>query len=95
MAIFNKSPFESTCSIVETLGVTHSTASLHLHGSVDFRSIHLHWVPHLLTHDLREKRKEHAKAMLPFLNVAERDIWHHLVTSDESWFVLNTSPRRM
>jgi hypothetical protein len=32
---------------------------------------------------------------LPFLHVAERDGWHHLVTSDESWFFFDTSPRRM
>jgi hypothetical protein len=68
---------------------------LHLHDSVGFRSFHLHWVPNLLMHGLREKRKEYAKAMLPFLNVAERDSWHHLVTSNESWFFLNASPRRM
>jgi hypothetical protein len=52
-------------------------------------------VLHLLTHDLREKRKEHAKAMLPFLLIAERNSWHYLVTGDESWFFLNILPHRM
>jgi hypothetical protein len=33
--------------------------------------------------------------MLPFLYIAERDGWHHLVTDDESWFFFNTLPRRM
>jgi hypothetical protein len=33
--------------------------------------------------------------MLPFLSAAERDGWHHPITGDESWFFLNTSPRRM
>jgi hypothetical protein len=46
-------------------------------------------------HDLCEKRKEYVKAMFPFLYVAECDSWHHLVTGDEWWFFLNTSPRRM
>jgi hypothetical protein len=32
------------------------------------------------------KRKEYARAILPFLHVAERDIWHHLVTGNESYF---------
>jgi hypothetical protein len=67
----------------------------HLHDSIGFKSFHLHWVPHLLTDDLREKWKEHARAMLPFLYAAEHDGWHHLVTGDESWFFFNTSPRRM
>jgi hypothetical protein len=38
---------------------------------------------HLLTHDLREKRKAYAKTMLPFLHAAEHDRWHYLVTGDE------------
>jgi hypothetical protein len=51
-------------------------------------------MPHLLTHDLREKRKEYAKAMLPFLHIAKRNRWHHFVTDDESWLFLSTSLRR-
>jgi hypothetical protein len=82
--MLDKSPFESAHSIVETLRVAHSTVVVYLCDSVGFRSLHLHWVPHLLTYDLREKRKEYAKAILPFLHAAERDSWHHLVTGDES-----------
>jgi hypothetical protein len=41
-------------------------------------------MPHLLTHDVREKRKKYAKAMLSFLHVAKCDSWHHFVTGDES-----------
>jgi hypothetical protein len=41
------------------------------------------------------KRKEFERAMLSFLSAAERDGWHHLMAGDESWFFLNTSPRRM
>jgi hypothetical protein len=33
--------------------------------------------------------------MLPFLYAAQRDYWHHFVTSDESWFFFNTSALRM
>jgi hypothetical protein len=66
-----------------------------LHESLWFKSFYLHWVPDQLTGDLREKRREHAKAMLPFLHAAELDGWHHLMTGDESWFFFNTSPRRM
>jgi hypothetical protein len=93
--ILDESPFESARSITETLRVVYLTLLLHLHDSIGFRSFHLHWVLYLLTHDLREKRKEYAKAMLPFLHAAERDSWHHLVTREESWFFLNISPRRM
>jgi hypothetical protein len=55
----------------------------------------LRWVPHPLTHDFREKRKEYAQAILPLLYAAERGAWHYFVADDESWFFLNTLPHRM
>jgi hypothetical protein len=69
--------------------------SNHLHLSIGFKSFHLRWVPHLLTSDLRQKRKDDARAMLPLLHAAQRDGWHHLVSGDESWFFFDTSPRRI
>jgi hypothetical protein len=95
LAILDKSPFESACSIAEILHVAHSTILLHLYDYIGFRSFHLHWVSHLLMHDLCEKRIEYAQAMLFVLHAAERDDWNHLVIGDESWFVLNISPRYM
>jgi hypothetical protein len=86
LAILDKSPFESVHSIYETLSIAYSTILLHLHDSIDFRSFHLYWVPHLLMLDSREKRKAHARAMLPFLHAAEHDRWHHLVIGAKSWF---------
>jgi hypothetical protein len=67
----------------------------YLHLSIGFKSFHLRWVRHLLTEDLRSKRKDDARAMLPLLHAAQRDGWHHLMTGDESWFFFDTSPRRM
>jgi hypothetical protein len=82
-------------SIAKTLRVVHSTMLLHLHDSIGFRLFRLHWVSHLLTHNLCENRKEYTKAMLPFLLAVERDGWHHLVASDELYFFLDISLRRM
>jgi hypothetical protein len=95
LAILDKSPFESACSIAERLSVGYATVLEHLHMSIGFKSFHLRWVPHLLTDDLRQKRKERASAMLPFLDAVQRDGWHHFVTDDEFWFVFNILPRRM
>jgi hypothetical protein len=61
LAILDKSPFESTRSIAETLGVAHSIVLLYLHDSIGLKSFHLHRMPHLLVHDLRDKRKEYAQ----------------------------------
>jgi hypothetical protein len=84
LAILDKSPFKSAHLIAERLFVAFPTVLRYLHDSISFKSLHLHCVLHLLTNDLREKRKEHARAMLPFLHAAERDGWHHIVTDDES-----------
>jgi hypothetical protein len=92
LARLDKSPFESAHSISKKLLVAHPTVLLHSHDSIGFKSFHLHWVPHLLTDKSSEKRKEHARAMLPFLHVSECDGWHYVVTGDGSWFFLNKSP---
>jgi hypothetical protein len=95
LAVFDKSFSESARSIAETLRVANSRVLLHLHNSICFRSFHLHRIPHLLMYNLRKKRNEYIKAILPFLYAAKRDDWYYLVASDESWFVLNISLRRM
>jgi hypothetical protein len=84
LAFLNKSPLESARSIAETLRVSHAIVLNHLHLSIGFKSFHLRWVPHPVTEDLRQKRKDDARAMLPLLHVAQRDSWHHLGTGDES-----------
>jgi hypothetical protein len=93
LAILNKSAFESARSIAETLLVTQTIVLRHLHRSIRFKTLHLHWVRHLLTDDLRAKRKEQATVMLPYLLAAQNDGWQHLVAGDESWFFLDTTPR--
>jgi histone-lysine N-methyltransferase SETMAR len=52
-------------------------------------------VPHLLTGELRVKRKELTGLLIPDLEAARKDGWKHLVTRDESWFFLLSVPRRM
>jgi hypothetical protein len=93
LAILNKSLFESAHPIAERLLVAYSTVLQHLHESLGFKSFYLHWVPDQLTCDLRRKRNEYARAMLPFLHAAEQDGWHHLVTGNESCFFINISLR--
>jgi hypothetical protein len=60
LGILDKSFFESACSIAETLIIVYSIVLLHLHDSNSFRSFHLYWVLHLLTHVFREQRVEYA-----------------------------------
>jgi hypothetical protein len=84
LVMLDRSSFESACSTAETLPIVYSTVLLHLHNSIDLRSFHGHRMPHLLTHHLREKRKEYAKTILLSLHATECDSWHHPVTSDES-----------
>jgi hypothetical protein len=64
LAILDKFLFESARSIAETLGIAYPIMLLYLHDSIGFKSFHLHWVPHLLKHDLCEEQMEYAQAML-------------------------------
>jgi hypothetical protein len=57
LVILDKSPFELTCSIAETLRVAHLIMLMHLYDSIGFRLVYLYWVPCLLMHDLRENEK--------------------------------------
>jgi hypothetical protein len=50
----------------ETLFIARATASRHLHQSFGFKLLHFHWVPLVLTNELREERNEYAKTMMPF-----------------------------
>jgi hypothetical protein len=95
LAILDKFLFEPACLIAEKPPVGQATVLEHLHMSIGFKSFHLRWVQHLLTDDLRQERKEHSRAVLPFLYAAQRDDWHHSVTDDESWFFFDLSPRRI
>jgi hypothetical protein len=82
-AILDKSLFKLARSIAETVRVGLATILQRLHDSIGFGSFHLHWVSHVLTVGLHDKQVKHTQAMLPFLHPAERDGWHHPVTSDE------------
>jgi hypothetical protein len=91
----DKSLFESARSMAERLWFDHATVLEDLHTSIGFKSFRLRWVLHLLIENLRQKRKEYAIAMLPFLHAAEPDGWHHLAIGDESAVLFDPSPRRM
>jgi hypothetical protein len=41
LAILNKSPFESTCSIAKMLRISHAIVLNHLHLPIGFKSFHL------------------------------------------------------
>jgi hypothetical protein len=73
LAILGKSQFKSSRSIADRLAVVPSKAMRRLHKLPGFKLLHLHWVPHQLTNHLRDKRKEHASAMLPLLYVVQLD----------------------
>jgi hypothetical protein len=48
-----------------------------------------------LTPEFKEQPRAYATEMITVLLSAQKDDWHHLVTGDESWFLLSYSPCRM
>jgi hypothetical protein len=93
--LLDENCFVSARPIAETLQMSHSTVVKHLHEDLGFQSSHLRWVPHLLTPELKERRRTYATEMRTVLLSAQKDGWHHLVAGDGSWFFLSYSPGRM
>jgi hypothetical protein len=83
-SLLDENPFESACSMAETLHVSHATVLRYLHQELGFQGFHLRWVPHLLTPEIKAQRKQCVIEMLSELSTAERDGRHHLVTA-ASW----------
>jgi hypothetical protein len=93
--VLDHSPFECAPSIADILQVSRSTVLKHLHDDIGFRCFYLHWVPHLLTPELKEQRRRYVREIIPVLQAATKDGWHHFVTENKSWFFLSYSPGRV
>jgi hypothetical protein len=89
----NKYPFHSCHSLAEDVGVAPSTIWTHLMESLGFASRCLHWLPHELTDDLREKRIAIGRQLLEVLEEAQSTDFRGLITGDESWFHLSYASR--
>jgi hypothetical protein len=61
LVVLDKYDVESIRSRAETLTCVHSTVLLHLHNSIDLRSLHLYCVPHLFSRDLLENERSTEK----------------------------------
>jgi hypothetical protein len=70
--------------IAQVLNVDHGIVLHRLHEKLEFKSDCLRWVPHILTSELRAKRKEITGLVIPYLEAARKDGWRHLVTGDET-----------
>jgi hypothetical protein len=89
--ILGKFPFGSARSIAQMLNTSHSVLLHHLHKVLRFKRFHLWRAPDFLTDDLRLKRKQAAREMIPYLEAVSRDGWQYFVTGHESWFFLDQS----
>jgi hypothetical protein len=93
LSILGVTPFESARTIAHILNVDHTTVLSRLHKKLGMKPYCLRWVPHLLTDELRAKRKEISTLVIPYLEATKHDGWRHIVTGDESWFFFTSGPR--
>jgi hypothetical protein len=75
--ILEKVPFESARSIAQVMNVAYATVLHRLHEKLGFKSYCPRWVLHLLTGELRAKRKELTGHMIPDREAARKDGWKH------------------
>jgi hypothetical protein len=88
----NEHPFHCCRSLAEEVCVPASIVWKHLTESLGFSSRCLHWVPHELTNDLRDKRVAIGNQLLEILEEAQSTGFRQLVTGDESWIYLSYVP---
>jgi hypothetical protein len=69
----------------EMLGISPETVQLHL-LRIGYILKALHWVPHILTDNLKRIRFEMCQTMLSATRVQDHNQWNNTVTGDESWF---------
>jgi hypothetical protein len=86
ISILEKVPVQSACSVAQVLNVDHATVLHCLYEKMESKSYCLLWLRHVLTGELRAKRKEHTVLMIPYLEAARKDDWTHVLASDGSWF---------
>jgi hypothetical protein len=67
LRVLEAEPWSSVRTIAEFLKIPASTAHLHLITSLNMKSRHFKWVPHLLDGDSRAKRLEVARQLLGVL----------------------------
>jgi hypothetical protein len=83
--ILRDNPFAPFRTVAEMLAVSPETVRLHL-LRIGYVLRILHWVPHILTDDLKLVRVEMCPMMLAALRVQEQNQWYNIVTGDESRF---------
>jgi hypothetical protein len=75
--------------------VDHATVFPRLHEKLRFKFYCLRWVLCLLAVGLMAKPKVFKGRSIPSLETARNDGWRHMVTGDESLFLLLSGPYRM
>jgi hypothetical protein len=79
--ILRDNPFAPLHAIAEMLRISPETVWFHLLRT-GFVLKALHWVPHILTDDMKLIRAEMCQTMLAALRVQEHNQWHDIVTVD-------------
>jgi hypothetical protein len=88
LSSLEKQPFHWAYSLADIRDVSHTTILNHFRDSLGIKVFHLHWIPNQLTRQLRASRIQKYQELLPLLERMEANKFRHILTGDESWFML-------
>jgi hypothetical protein len=88
IACLEREPFSSAYSLAKALDVSPATVLTRLHNSPGMKNVHLHWVAHQLTDDLRQVRVAKCGVLLRPPEAMQRTHFRRIIIIDESWFYL-------
>ena len=92
-AQINEDPYISAHQIAKNTFIPYSTVLHILTNDLNFKYMHLRWIPHSLTPEIKKKRVSQAQVILKALQTANRSHFSNIITGDESWFFYINQPK--
>lgn len=86
-------PFISARQIAHETCISPTTVIDILTRELGYKYLHLRWIPHTLTFDMKRRRVEQSKVILSHLQAADRGHFTNIITGDESWFYYLNQPK--
>lgn len=92
-ALIENDPFITARQIAREAGISPTIVINILTKELGYNYLHLRWIPHRLTFEMKKRRIEQSRVILDHLQTANRGHFTNIITGDESWFLYLVQPK--
>lgn len=92
-ALIENDPYITARQIAREACISPTIVIDILTKELGYKYLHLRWIPHLFTFDMKKRRVEQSKVILKHLQTANRGHFTNIITGDESWFFYLVQPK--